>query len=235
MPQWKASLSHQWECPEGRKMGWCAWWQLEACLDPETLLALCEHMLVLLLVNVPFLLEAAKKTKKKTKPKNINTEVPCYRLGHIRKIWSLVENDSNPNVFLQFELQAWQCQGSKKILRFDFCRRHNRGGVELLPPCQIFSSLLVMSHAVSSSPEFIVFFPIIFAVKGNRRAFSYFKKKITTGLRHVIKLALVSQSSTSVSKFYAWNLNFLSKLFSKRDIWCSLQNMYLFQVDLEAV
>lgn len=152
MPQWKASLSHQWECPEGRKMGWCAWWQLEACLDPETLLALCEHMLVLLLVSVPFLLEAAKKTK----PKNINTEVPCYRLGHIRKIWRLVENDSNPNVFSQFELQAWQCQGSKKILRFDSCRRHNRGGVELLPPCQIFSSLLLMSHAVSCSPEFIV-------------------------------------------------------------------------------
>lgn len=41
MVQWKASPSHQWECPRGRKMGWCACWGLDPCPQPGALLALC--------------------------------------------------------------------------------------------------------------------------------------------------------------------------------------------------
>lgn len=170
MPQWKASLSHQWECPEGRKMGWCAWWQLEACLDPETLLALCEHMLVLLLVSVPFLLEAAKKTK----PKNINTEVPCYRLGHIRKIWRLVENDSNPNVFSQFELQAWQCQGEQEDSPVWFLSKTQQRRSRTTPPMSDFQFIIIdVTCSFEHSRNLLCVFPMMFAVKGNRNKKNY--------------------------------------------------------------
>lgn len=69
MAQWKGSLSHQWECLGGRKMGWCACWGLEACLDPGALLALCGLMAVPSLPTQPLPGSSQK------------ADMSCYRLS----------------------------------------------------------------------------------------------------------------------------------------------------------